>query len=135
MNATIPIPEASARPKSSAFASAGNKLRTSHGPSRSIRAGWMVNPGFGAFTSTNLSLEHGADERDEIPVRTNFTKVILNTYSRDFNLSRERHRTMQMVSLSRESRERVDGGLAHLTFPRRSQETSISNYNSRNKKK
>ena len=94
MNATIPIPEVSARPKSSAFASAGNKLRKSHGPSRSIKASWMAKPDFGALTSTNLSLERVADDKDEIPVRTNFTRVILNTYSRDFNLSRERHKTM-----------------------------------------
>ena len=44
-----------------------------------------------------------------IPPRTNFSKVILKTYSNEFNLSRERKKTEDMVNLSRQSRERING--------------------------
>ena len=42
------------------------------------------------------------DPEDEIiPIRTNFSKVILKTYSKVFNLRKERKRTEEMVTLSR----------------------------------
>lgn len=73
----------------------------------------MVNPremvydtavsGMGSDYALNESCE------DNIPTRTNFSKVILKTYSTMFNLAKERKRTALMINISRESRERVDG--------------------------
>ena len=93
------------RPKSSAPGTLNNKLRQSADTSKSFKAGWMVNP-----RNSTLNQRYNDEDEQQIPVRTNFTRVVLKTYSREFSLSKERHRTQQMVNISRESCDRIRGG-------------------------
>ena len=93
------------RPKSSAVGTLKNKLRQSADTCKLFKAGWMVNP-----NQSTRNQRYNDDDEQQIPVRTNFTRVVLKTYSREFNLCRERHRTQQMVNISRESCDRIKGG-------------------------
>ena len=114
------------RPKSSAVGTLQNKLRQSAETRNSLKAGWMLSP-----NSSSLKKRYKDDEEPQIPVRTNFTKVILKTYSREFNLHKERHRTQMMVNISRESCDRIKGGNQYGRL-NSSNQNSMSAYNSRN---